>query len=345
MQTNRSRILRTTFGGLIMFTVVWSIVGALGCAPTPAPTAPDKVSFRLKWLIYSSFASHFVALDRGLFARENLDVSIQPGGPGVDPIRLVATGADDIGLAGYEQIIIARAKGIPVVAIAEDYVRSGVGLFSLKTSNIKTPKDMIGKKVGIMPGTDKFTLYAALMAKAGVDRSKVVEVPIGTDLLVLFNKTVDVFPGFVTNQPFIAEAKGMPVNTIDPYDYDVRPGGNVYFTSEETLKKKRDVLRRFLRAALEGVLESQKLPDEQVVGIVMKYNAKLDRNAELKIWDATKRILLPHDRASLGAMDPKKWEYTANIFEQYGLVEKRPDLGACYTNDLVREALGAVAQN
>src|SRR5438067_1223250 len=92
--------------------------------------ALQPMSFRLKWFVYSAFASHFVALEQGYYREQGLNLTINPGGPGMDPIRLVATGVDDVGLADYLQIILAREKGIPVVAIGEDYVRSGVGFFS-----------------------------------------------------------------------------------------------------------------------------------------------------------------------------------------------------------------------
>lgn len=297
----------------------------------------SPISFRLKWLIYSSFASHFVALDKNYFVDEGLKVNIEPGGPGVDPIRLVATGTDDVGLAGYEQIIMAREKGIPVIAIGEDYIRSGVGFFSLKSKDILDAQDFIGKKVGILPGTDKYTLYMALMNKLGIDRTQVNEIPVGNNLSLLFNEVVDVFPGFVTNQPFIAEERGMPVNIVDPYDFGVRPGGNVYFTSEETLKNKRSELKSFLKAVIKGIIESQKLSDEAVIDIMLKYNDQLDKNVELKIWKSTKEILLEKDPAKVGFLYQEKWEYTAEISKEYGLIKSIPDIDKCYTNELIEE--------
>lgn len=297
------------------------------------------LSFRLKWVVYSSFGSHYVALEKGYFENQGLNVTIEPGGPGIDPIRLVATGTDDVGLAGYEQILMAREKGIPLVAIGEDYIRSGVGFFSLQTSGIKRPEDFIGHRVGILPGTDKYTLYSAMMKKLGIDRSKIEEVPIAFDLTVLFNGSVDVVPGFVTNQPFVAEERGYPVNIVDPYDYGIRPGGNVYFTSEETLRKKRPLLKEFLRGAMEGIIKSQQLPDSEVVDMVMKYNDKLDRNAEIKIWKSTKDVLLSKDPATVGLMSPEMWEYTLQISVDYGLISEAPSLDSCYTNELVQEIL------
>jgi len=297
----------------------------------------EKLNFRLKWVIYSSFASHFVAEDSGYYKDVGLKVNILPGGPGFDPIRLVASGADDVGLAGYEQILMARENGIPLVAIGEDYIRSGVGFFSLKETGILKPQDFINHKVGIQAGTDKYYLYMALMNKLKIDRSKITEIPVAFDLSLLFNKTVDVFPGFITNQPFVAEERGMPVNIVDPYEYGIRPGGNVYFTSEETLLKKRKELKAFLKATMKGIIMSQQIKDEDVVDIVMKYNKELDRKAELKIWKSTKDVLLEKDTNKVGYLYLDKWNYTANIAKEYGLIKEIPDISRCYTNELVEE--------
>lgn len=297
----------------------------------------QKLSFRLKWFVYSAFASHFVSLETGDYREQGLDVKINPGGPGMDPIRLVATGADDVGLADYLQIIMAREKGIPVVAIGEDYVRSGAGLFALKTSGITKAKDFEGRKVGIMPGTDKHALYLALLKKEGVDRKRITEIPVSFDSTLLLNGTIDVIPGWITKDPFVFEERGAPVNIVDPYDYGIRPGGNVYFTSEETFKKKRDALKRFIRATLKGILDSQKMKDDVVVGMVIKHNERLNKNAELKIWVSTKTVLLEKDPAKVGYMYQKKWEDTAAIGREYGLVEKEVDLSKCSSNDIVEE--------
>src|SRR5437870_13811432 len=106
----------------------------------------DTLRFRLKWFIYSSFAHHLVAEEKGLYRDRGLQVSIRPGGVGVDPIRAVALGEDDVGLASYAQILLAREQGLPVVAVAEEYVASGVVFMSLRESGITKPQQFVGKK-------------------------------------------------------------------------------------------------------------------------------------------------------------------------------------------------------
>jgi NitT/TauT family transport system substrate-binding protein len=300
----------------------------------------DNVSFRLKWFIYSSFAHHLVAQEKGLYAAQKLKVTIKPGGANVDPIKTVTLGEDDVGLASYAQILLARQQGIPVVAIAEEYVTSGVVQYSLKKSGITKPQDFVGKKVGIIPGSDTATVYEALMAKEGIDRSKITEIPIGFDLTPLFTGAIDVSTvGYISNQPIVAETKGYPVNIIDPHGYGIRPGGNVIFTTEKNLREKRSQLKRFLRAMVDGIELSQQLSNDEVVNIVLKYNASLERSSELKVWQVTKDQLLSHDSSRTGIMPPETWTETADIFNRFGPLKQIPALGSCYTNDLINEVL------
>ena len=186
-----------------------------------------------------------------------------------------------------------------------------------------------------MPGTDKGTIYDALMAKLNIDRSKIQEIPVQFNLSVLFNGTVDVFPAFITNQPIIAQDSGFEVNVIDPDQYGISPGGNVFFTSEDTLRNKRDLLEAFLRAELRAIMDSQAMDNGEAVDCVLKHNYQLNRDSEIKIWQATKDLILPKDRSIVGIMPRDRWEHTAQLFKQAKLLTTVPDLEKCYTNVLV----------
>ena len=301
----------------------------------------EPIKFRLKWLIYSSFAHHFVALEKGLFAEEGILPDIRAGGAGLDPIRLVASGEDDLGLASYGQILMACEKGIPVVAIAQENVTSGVVFIALRSSGITEPSQFIGKRVGLIPGSDTGSVYAALMGKLQLDRTKVDELPIAFSVDPLLNGAVDVSTAaFSTNQPLVIESKGIAVNIIDPKKYGVEVGGNVFFTRADLLKSKPDLLRRFIRGSLRGMMLSQSMTDAEVVDVVLKHNGLLDRKAELEIWKATKRDLLPNTTAGIGIMPASTWEKTRDVFAGSGLISKEfVDIARCYSNSLVSNIL------
>ncbi len=300
----------------------------------------ENPSLRLKWVVYSSFAHHFVALEKGFYKDEGLNVTIEPGGAGIDPIKLVASGQNDFGLASYAQILLAREKGIPVIAIAEEYITSGVVSMSLKNSNITTPYDFAGKKVGIIPGSDTWTIYHALLKKLNIDKNNITEIPVGSDLKVLFDGVVDVSTvGYITNQPIVAEERGFPVNVINPRDYGINSGGNVIFTTEEKLAENKALVKRFLKATLKGIIVSQDLNSSEVVNLVLKHNDKLNKDSELKIWEATKKHLLNSNPKTVGLMPQKTWEETALLFSESGLLKNIPNLKESYTNEIVQEIL------
>ncbi|HXC53114.1 MAG TPA: ABC transporter substrate-binding protein [Candidatus Limnocylindrales bacterium] len=313
------------------------LITAGNAAAEQVPAA--NISLRLKWFIYSSFAHHLVAEEKGLFAAEGLKVDIRPGGVGIDPIKSVAVGEDDLGLASYGQILLARQHGIPVVAIAEEYVSSGVVFLALKSSGITSPKQFVGKKIGWIPGSDTATVYQALMAKEGVDRKSLQEVSIGADLAPFLAGTIDVWTaGYISNQPIVAEMKGYPVNVIDPHDYGIDVGGNVVFVSEETLRTKRPQIEAFIRAMLKSIETARDMPAAEVVDIVLKYNPNLKRDSEIKVWEVTKDRLLSKDPATAGVMKKETWTSTASVFHEFGELKNIPGLESVYTNDVVLAA-------
>ena len=339
---NKYRLLKRTGWALLLVTLLLPLF--MGCDNGQKPESKkvtqqkQEMSFRLKWIIYSSFAHHFVAKDKGIYETEGLQVDIQPGGAGLDPIKLVAAGDDLVGLASPAQILLAREKGIPVIAIGEEYVRNGSVSMSLKESGIVRPQDFVGKKVAWIPGSDTGTMYEALMAKLGIDRTKITEIPGGFALTPFLNKIVDVTTiAYNTNQPIQAKEAGFEVNIIDPVDYGIKSGGNVFFTTEEKLSKHRDTIKSFLRASIKGIYQSQQMPDGKVVDIVLKYNPKLKRDTELKIWDATKRLLLEKSPEKIGLLNKEKWETDAAIFHKYGGLKNPPPIDECFTNELVEE--------
>jgi NitT/TauT family transport system substrate-binding protein len=95
-------------------------IGLLVSGSVLAPAA-EAVTVRLKWLHQAQFAGFYVAKDKGYYDAVGVDVSIQPGGSDFPAIQMVAGGSEQFGVTGADQILIARSKGVPVVAIAVIY--------------------------------------------------------------------------------------------------------------------------------------------------------------------------------------------------------------------------------
>jgi ABC-type nitrate/sulfonate/bicarbonate transport system substrate-binding protein len=103
--------------------------------------ADEGITLRLKWLNQAQFAGFYVAQEKGYYKSAGLDVNIQPGGPDFPAVQMVTGGNEQFGVTGADQILIARSKGVPVVALAVVYRRNAFVLFSLAKSGINGPAD------------------------------------------------------------------------------------------------------------------------------------------------------------------------------------------------------------
>ncbi len=119
---------------------------ALGLAATAAQ-AQDEVRLQLQWVTQSQFAGYYVALENGYYEEENLDVTILPGGPDIAPPQVLAGGGADAMLNWMPSALAARERGLPVVNIAQPFVRSGLMLTCWADAGIAEPADLAGHTV------------------------------------------------------------------------------------------------------------------------------------------------------------------------------------------------------
>jgi NitT/TauT family transport system substrate-binding protein len=297
--------------------VIMLILGGL----STAAQAGDSVTVRLKWFNQAQFAGFYVAQAKGDYKAAGLDVNIQPGGPDFPAVQMVAGGNEQFGVTGADQILIARSKGVPVVAVAVIYRRNPFVLFSLAKSGLKTPADYIGKKVGVKIGGNEELIYRAVLAKAKIDKSQLTEIPVKFDMTPLLTGDIDVWPGYLINEVLAAKEKGFDVNIVYPSDYGIDLYADTLFTTEAMLKEKPDVVRNFVAATLKGWNTAIAAPEE-AAKITVKYGDKLNYEHELAMVKASVPLLKP-DGKPVGYMDQAGWSSAQQLLLAAGF-QKAP---------------------
>lgn len=293
-----------------------------------AAHAADAVTVRLKWYNQAQFAGFYMGQEKGFYKAAGLDVSIQPGGPDFPAIQMVAGGNEQFGVTGADQILIARSKGVPVVALAVIYRRNPFVLFSLAKSGINGPKDWVGKKVGVKIGGNEELIYRAVLAKAGVDKSRLTEIPVKFDMTPLLAGTVDVWPGYLINEVLEAKEKGFAVKIVYPSDYGVDLYADTLFTTEQMLKEKPDVVRRFVAATIKGWNAAIAAPEE-AARITVKYGDKLTYAHELAMMKASIPLLKP-DSKPFGYMDAAGWSSAQQLLLAAGFQKQSVDVSKAF---------------
>lgn len=216
------------------------------------PTRKNELSLRLKWLYDPGFAGEMVADRRGLFEQNGITLAIRPGGFESDPIKLVSNGSDTFGVAGADSFLLARSKGIPIVAFAAGYIETPVVFYSREEANIVTPSDWKGKRIGVQAGQDTETIYKVLLNAAGLTKNDVVEVPVKYDFSPFLHGDVDVWPGYAATQSYILHEKGIPYRTVVPSERGVKYVGTVYFTTETVMNDHPEWIEAFIKSLIAG---------------------------------------------------------------------------------------------
>jgi len=125
------------------------LTSALALFTATAAYAADEVRLQLQWVTQAQFAGYYVALDKGYYDAEDLDVSILPGGPDIAPPQVLAGGGADAMLNWMPSALAARERGLPVVNIAQPFKSSGLMLTCWKDTGITSPADFKGKTIGV----------------------------------------------------------------------------------------------------------------------------------------------------------------------------------------------------
>ena len=109
----------------------------------------QEVNLKLKWVHQAQFAGHYVAIEKGFYREEGLNVNATPFTFEDPTIDAVVTKKADFGITGADELVLSRAKGMPIKAIAVIYKTNPVVAYALKESGIVKPQDFIGKTVGL----------------------------------------------------------------------------------------------------------------------------------------------------------------------------------------------------
>lgn len=326
----------------IMALALLLAVALLAACQTSGPAqAPTKVTVKFNWAHEAEWAGFYAAQKQGYYADENLEVTLLPGE--TDPIDEVVSGENDFGAATGTGLVLARAEGKPVTAVAAVMRQSPLAVMTMADAGITRPQDLVGKTVEVAsPNLDAGwdIQFLAMLKEAGVDARQINLVPVEEyGIGPLVRGDVDAI-GFAwsASEGVAAGLEGYKTNLMFMSEYNVLEHPVVLFTSEKMIEEKPDMVERFVRATLKGQRYAVEHPDEAAV-LATEWDDTLDRQW-LKAGMAAYVPLIDTGDAPIGWMDAEVWQSTQDVLQGQGFISSPVDPNTLYTDDFVQKAQG-----
>lgn len=303
-------------------------------AIAPSPVFADdnnKISFIPLWVPQAQFAGYYVALEKGFFADRGLDVDILEGGPALPPAQALRTGQARCGVMFLANGVVERAKGLPIVNIAQIVQRSAQLLVARASSGINSPKDMEGKKVGLW-GAEFQVQAHALFRKFGVN---IQPIPQTTSVNLFLRGGVDVASAMWHNEYHTLINSGLEPDELRIFFFDefglTFPEDGIYCL-EDFAETQRKQTCDFRQAILEGWDYAFAHPSE-AIDIVMKRvekgNAGTNRVHQKWMLERMQDLMKVPRRRSPHFQEEAYARVTSELLSS-GLIESTPSYAGFY---------------
>ncbi|HEC23090.1 MAG TPA: hypothetical protein ENI95_09245, partial [Chloroflexi bacterium] len=284
-------------------------------------TEPVSLTLYLGFRPDVQFAPYYVAVSKGFFADQGLDVTLQHESEST-MARLVATNEAQFAVVSGEQVLLGRAQGLPIVYVFEWYQLYPVAVAAKAESGIEEPADLAGRSVGVpmLEGASYIGLEALLYSAGLTDADIQLEATGFTQVETLLTDRAEAVVVYATNEPIQLEAQGVDVNVMYVADY-VDLVSNGIITNEQTIAEDPDLVRAVVTAFSQALQYTIENPDE-----AFEISKEFVEGLGDPDVEATQREVLDRSigfwRAErLGQSDLASWQAMQEVLLQMGLLE------------------------
>ena len=256
-----------------------AVATGMGGAPVFADGHANTVTLQLQWVTQAQFAGYYVALEKGFYEEEGLEVEVLAGGPDIAPPQVLAGGGADAMLNWMPSALAAREKGLPVVNIAQPFKSSGLMLTCWKDTGITGPQDFKGKTIGVWFFGNEYP-FLSWMSQEGISTDGgddgVTVLKQGFNVDPLLNREADCISTMTYNEYGQVLDAGVSEDELVTFKYEdmgVATLEDGIYVLEENLEDPVfvDKMVRFVRASMKGWKYAEENPQE-AAEIVLEYD-------------------------------------------------------------------------
>jgi NitT/TauT family transport system substrate-binding protein len=323
------------------------IAGAVALGLSGGTAWAEDLTLQLKWVTQAQFAGYYVALEKGFYEEEGLNVTIKPGGPDIAPEQVLAGNGADVITTWLPAALAARERGLPLVNIAQPFKKGALQLVCLKESGVASPADFPNRTLGVWFFGNEYPFYG-WMAKLGLatdgSAGGVTVLKQAFNVDALLQKQADCISTMTYNEYGQVLDAGFTADDLVVFNY-LEQGVGVMedglYVLEDRLADAafKESMVKFVRASMRGWKYAEENLEE-AAEIVIEYDETGAQTLEHQIYMMSEVAKLTAD--TNGALDPADFDQTVDtllsaISAENPAITKAPD--GAWTHEITDAAL------
>ena len=311
-----------------------ALVPTLATAQSPA--ALQKLTVRFTWKLKGEYAPLFVALDKGYYKAEGLDVELAEGSGAQTVFKLLASGAEKVGYGPAIAVAQAVSAGLPIKVVSVYQTKTPMGVISFPNMPLKSPKDLEGKSIAISVGETFGDMLKPFTTKNGVDFDKIKKVQMESSARTsqFLNRNIDVMSVYLSNElPQLEKRTGVAFNVLKVSDFGMNLLGASLIVSNDFAAKEPETLRKLLRATAKGYADSMKDPAMAAAALAKYMKVPEQPDVLLKQVEATVVSTNAPAGKPIGWQSEADWQSNLQLLKETGAIGEAKPLGEYFTNE------------
>lgn len=308
---------------LLLVLGLMTLLLTAGCDGSKAPEN-GRLRIQFDWVPEPEFGGYYAAELKGLFTARNLAVELRPGAAGTPVIQMVASGQAEFGIAGADDLVIAKSHGVDVVPVFAAFHDCPLGLMIHAERKINSVEDLF--KSGTLAMTPGSAPTRFLEKRYGYHGVKLV--PYGNNLATFMSDPLFGQQCFITSEPVAAERGGAKVRVILFKDLGYNPYAGVLFTRRAFYEDHPEQVKALIAAVKEGWLAYQADPEEAIARM-QSLNSTMSLETFRTATQIQQDYLWPKAEgpASFGTMEADRWDSLSRTLNALGMTSQPTAIG------------------
>lgn len=297
--------------------------------------AAEKLTVRFTWKLKGEYAPLFVALDKGYYKAEGLDVDLAEGSGAQTVLKLLASGNEKLGYGPAVSAAQAVSQGLPVKVVALYQTKAPMGVISFPDVPLKSPKDLEGKRLAISVGETFGDMLGPFARINNVDISKIQQIQMDASARTsqFLTRKIDVMSVYLSNEwPQIEKRANVKFNVLRVSEFGLNLLGASIIVSNAFAQQNPDALRKLLRATAKGYRDAMANPKEAARSMAKYMKVPEDPEVLDRQVEATVVSTNAPQGKPVGWQESADWQANLTLLKETGGLPEIKPLDAYYTN-------------